>query len=97
MSLNVVRFDTRTTKLDPQEERYWLHALQGDPIVGDYIRSQMRLNPTFNREIFNQPVCEKCERIAFHHKNGVMCATCGHWSTGKTHKIKIHLSEGHYK
>ena len=97
MSLGVVRYDTRTTKFDPREEAYWMHALKGDPLIGDYIKSQMRLNPMFNREIFDQPVCARCEKLAFHHKDGVMCPSCGHFSNTKTHKVKIHLAECHYK
>lgn len=95
--LTKVRYDKQTTHLDTKEERYWMHFLQGDPLIGAYIRSQMRHNPQFRRELYNQPVCSKCEKFAFHHKEGVMCPTCGHWTPSKTHKVMIHMKEGHYR
>lgn len=98
--LTKVRYDKSTTNLDQNEEKYWLHFLANDTRdtkVRDYIRSQLRLNPEYRREILNQPVCPKCERFAFHHKEGVMCTSCGHWSPNKTHKVKIHMAEGMYR
>lgn len=93
-----VRYDKRTTNFDPEEERYWMHFLKGDPMIGDHIRSQMRQNPTFRRELFNQHICERCEKFTFFHKGGVMCPSCGHFSPeGKTHKVKIHLAGGHFR
>jgi rRNA maturation endonuclease Nob1 len=95
--LSKVTFDKQTTTLDLKEEAYYMHMLQGDRLIGDYIRSQMRLNPHMRRDIFHQPVCAKCEKFAFHHKDGVMCPSCGHWSPTKTHKVIEHIRGGHYK
>lgn len=95
--LHKVRFDTNTTVFDPSEERYWLNALKGDPIIGQYIRNQIKNNPTYNREIFDHLICGRCEKIAFHHKNGVQCPSCGHWTPYKTPKIKDHIRSGGYK
>lgn len=95
--LHKVRFDTKTTTFDPAEERYWLNALKGDPIIGQYIRNQMRNNPQYSKEIFDHPVCSRCEKLAFHHKGGVQCPSCNHWSPEKTHKIKTHIAGGYYR
>jgi hypothetical protein len=96
--LTKVRYDKSTTKLDPKEENYWMHFLQGDPIIGDYIKSQMRHNPQMRREILNQPVCPKCEKFCFYHKGGAQCPTCGTWTPeNSTHKAKIHLAGGYYR
>lgn len=95
-----VRYDKSTTKFNPDEEKYWMHFLSNDskdPIVRDYIRSQLRHSPQYRREVLNQPICGRCERFAFHHKQGVQCTHCGHWSPHKTNKVKIHLAGGHYK
>lgn len=92
-----VRYDTSTTVMGVEQQRYWMHALQGDPLIGAYIRSQMRQNPQMRREIFNQPVCARCEKFAFHHKNGVQCPSCGHFEPTKTHTLKTHLKEGHFR
>lgn len=93
-----VRYDKSTTNMDQNEQKYWMHFLSGDPIIGDYIRSQMRHDPHFRRHVMNQPVCAKCEKFCFYHKGGVQCPTCGSWTPeGKAHKVKIHLAEGHYK
>lgn len=97
MKLSAVRYDKSSTVMTPQEELYWMHFLEGDPLVGDYVRSQMRLNPRFRNDLLNQPVCSKCEKFAFHHKNGVMCPSCGTFTSEKTHKVKIHIAEGHYR
>lgn len=94
----LVRYDKSTTVMTPEEKRYWTHFLSGDPLVGDYIRSQIRHNPNLRREILNQPVCGRCEGFTFYHKGGAQCPTCGTWTpAGKTHKVKIHLAEGHYR
>lgn len=96
--LTKVRYDKSTTTLSPDEEMYWLHFLKGDPIVGSYIRSQMRENPNIRRDLMNQPVCPKCERFCFYHKGGAQCPTCGTWTPeANTHKAKIHLAQGFYK
>lgn len=93
-----VRYDKNTTVMTKDEQLYWMKYLSGDPIIGDYIRSQMRQNPQFRRELMNQPVCGKCEGFTFYHKGGAQCPTCGHWTPeGQTHKVKIHLAQGYYK
>lgn len=94
-----VRYDKRTTTFTPEEERYWMHFLQGDPLIGDYIKSQIRHNPQLRREILNQPVCPRCEKFCFYDKNGTaQCVTCGtNVSASKTNRVKIHLAEGHYR
>lgn len=96
--LHKVRYDKSTTVMNEAEKRYWTHFLSGDPLVGDYIRSQIRHNPNLRREILNQPVCVRCEGFTFYHQGGAQCPTCGTWTPeGKTHKVKIHLAEGHYR
>jgi tRNA(Ile2) C34 agmatinyltransferase TiaS len=98
MSAKLIRYDKSTTVMDAKEQMYWMHFLKGDPIIGDYIRSQMRQNPTFRRELFDQPVCPRCEKFCFYHKGGAQCPSCGHWTPeNQTHKVKIHLAEGHYR
>lgn len=95
-----VRFDKRTMQMDPKEELYWLHFLTADtkdPTVRDYIKSQLRHNPQYRREVLQQPVCSKCERFAFHHKNGVQCSSCGHWTPYKTDKVKNHMANGMFR
>ena len=98
--LSTVRYDKSTTKFSPDEEKYWLHFLSNDskdPTVRDYIRSQLKQNPEYRREVLNQVICQKCERFAFHHNGGVMCAACGHWSKEKTAKVKDHLRTGGFR
>ncbi len=97
--LHKVKYDTRTTTFDPQEEKYWYHFLKGDPIIGHYIRGQARMNPTLSREIFNQHTCPHCEGFCFHDKNDtVRCMKCYKISpTSSTHTVKEHLRGGHYK
>jgi len=96
--LHTVKYDKRTTFLDPREEAYWLHFLSRDPQIGDYIRSQLRHNPRLRREVLKQPVCPRCEGFTFFHKGGAQCPSCGTWTPeGKTHSLKIHLREGHYR
>ncbi len=100
MNLTAVRFDKRTQHFDPKEEKYWLHFLatdKRDSIVQDYVRSQLYHDTEYRKRILKQPVCSKCEGFAFHHRNGVMCPTCGHWTPYKTHSVKTHLKEGHYR
>lgn len=96
--LSRVRYDKSTTTMNEDETKYWMKFLSGDPIIGDYIRSQIRHNPQLRREILNQPVCGKCEGFTFFHKGGAQCPTCGTWTPeGQTHAVKIHLAEGHYR
>lgn len=96
--LHKVRYDKSTTTLDQQEEKYWLHFLSRDPLVGDYIRSQIRHNPQLRREILNQPVCPSCEGFLFYDKNDTaMCPKHGRVAIDKTHKVKVHLAEGYYR
>lgn len=97
MSITRVRYNKDTTVMTPKEERYWYHFLKGDPIIGDFIKKQAMLNPQMRRDVLNQPICPKCEKFAFHHKEGVQCPTCGHWEPTKTHKVKEHIKGGHYK
>lgn len=96
--LHKVRYDKSTTVMTQDEQKYWMKFLSGDPLIGDYIRSQMRHNPQMRREIMNQPVCSKCEGFTFYHRGGAQCPTCGTWTPeGQTHKVKVHLAEGYYK
>lgn len=93
-----VRYDKRSSVMTQDEQKYWMKFLSGDPLIGDYIRSQMRHNPQMRRDIMNQPVCGKCEGFTFFHKGGAQCPTCGTWTPeGQTHKVKIHLAEGYYR
>lgn len=96
--INTVRYDKRTTNMDAREQYYWMHYLQNDPLVGDYIRSQIRQNPQLRKEVLNQPVCGRCEKFAFYHKDGVMCPSCGSFTLkSKTHKVREHVKGGYYK
>lgn len=96
--INTVRYDKRTVNMDAQEQYYWMHFLQNDPLVGDYVRSQIRQNPTFRKDVLNQPVCGRCEKFAFFHKGGVMCPSCGSFTPlERTHKVKEHIKGGHYR
>lgn len=96
--ISTVRHDKRTTFMDPKEELYFLHFLQNDPIVGDFIRSQMAKNPTFRREILKQPVCPKCEKFCFFDKNGTaMCPKHGRVPMENTHSLKSHIRDGYYR
>lgn len=83
-------------EMTAEEEQYMMHVLSGDPLLKDFLRGQAEFtNP--QRRLANLPVCARCERGAFYHKGGVQCASCGHWSPEKTHKLKIHVSGGHYR
>ena len=96
--VHTVRYNKETVGMNLQEKAYWSHFLSGDPLVGDYIRSQIRQNPQLRREILNQPVCIKCEGFTFFHNGGAQCPTCGTWTPeGKTHSVKKHLKEGYYR
>ena len=93
-----VNHDYSSHTMSPAQLKYWYHFFDGDEIIGGYVRSQIRQNPQFRREVLNQPVCVKCEKFGFWHKGGVQCPTCGHWAPeNQTHKVKIHLKEGHYQ
>ena len=96
--LHTVKHDKRTQFMDPKEELYFMHFLKDDPTIGSYIQSQMRLNPTFRREVMNQPVCPRCEGFCFWHKDGAQCPSCGAWTPqNKTHKVKQHIKGGYHK
>lgn len=97
--LHTVKYDKRTAFMDPKEEMYWMHFLSRDPLIGDYIKSQMTKNHTFRREVLKQPVCPKCEGFTFFHKGGSQCASekCGHWSPDQSHTLKKHIREGYYR
>ena len=96
--MHTVRMDKKTTFMNQQEEKYWYHFLSSDPMVGDYIRSQLRHNPKLRREILNQPVCPKCEGFMFFHQNGAQCVACGTFVVeGREHTLKKHVREGHYR
>jgi len=83
-------------EMTAQEERYWLHSLSGDPLIGSFLRTQGMFGDPRIRAL-NQPVCS-CERLAFWHENGILCPSCGKFTPKeKTHKLKTHLSEGWYK
>lgn len=96
--VNTVRYDKRTTNLDPKEEMFFMHYLQNDPLVGDYIRSQMQMNPTFRKEVLNQPVCPRCEGFCFFNKGGAQCPKCGQWTPeNQTHRVKEHMRGGYHR
>lgn len=83
-------------EMSAQEERYWMHALSGDPLIGSYLRSQGMFN-NWQQIATNQPICIKCERMAFHHKDGIACPSCGYMGPAEKIKLKIHLSGGGYR
>jgi ribosomal protein S27AE len=85
-------------EMTAQEERYWMHSLSGDPLIRDFLRSQgIYYHGGARNKALNQPICPKCERMAFHHKGGVACPTCGYMGTASTHKLRIHLRDGGYR
>lgn len=96
--LHTVRMDKKTAFLNPKEEQYWMHFLSRDPLVGDYIRSQLQHNPKLRREVLNQPVCPSCEGFMFFHGEGAQCSACGTFvREGRNHTLKKHVREGHYR
>lgn len=83
--------------MTPQEERYWMHALSGDPIIGSFLRQQGMFTDWVQRAA-NQPICPRCERMAFHHTGGtVACPSCGYMGVSEKIKLKIHLRDGGYR
>ncbi|MEO3947632.1 hypothetical protein [Gorillibacterium sp. CAU 1737] len=83
-------------EMTPQEERYFLHLLSGDPMFKDFVRSQAMHGENAAQRIMKQPVCPKCERGAFYHKDGVACSHCGYMGAS-AHKIRQHIRGGHYR
>ena len=83
-------------EMTAQEERYWLHSLSGDPLIGSFLRTQGMFGDWRQRAL-SQPVCGRCQKLAFHHENGTICPSCGHYSVGKGLKLKVHLRDGLYK
>lgn len=79
-----------------QEKRYWISALKGDSLIGDFLRGQSLHGIDPLKKSMSQPVCGRCEKMAFHHKSGIICPSCG-YEGPKTHNLKIHIKEGHYK
>lgn len=90
----LVKVNHNTHQMTSEEQRYWMHALEGDPLIGDFLRRQ---GVDMRKKALNQPICERCEKLAFWHKSGVMCPSCGHEGPSKTHKLKIHLRDGYFK
>lgn len=80
-----------------QERKYWLSALEGDPLIGDFLRKQSFHGVDPLKKAMSQPVCGRCEKMCFFHEKGVICPSCGNISPEKTHKLAIHLRDGHYK
>lgn len=83
-------------EMSAQEERYWIHALSGDPLIGNFLKQQGAFVDPRKRAM-NQPVCERCEKLAFWHKEGVQCPSCGHWAPVRMHKVKEHIRDGLFK
>jgi hypothetical protein len=85
-----------TRYMTPQEERYMLHLLSGDPLIGNFIRNQLRHGA--GDPLANLPVCPKCERPSLYHDNGAICPTCGTFAVKeKTHRVKDHIRQGYYR
>ncbi|KKO51147.1 hypothetical protein [Paenibacillus sp. DMB20] len=85
-----------TRYMTPQEERYMYHLLSGDPLIGSFIRNQMRHGA--GDPLANLPVCPKCERPSLYHDNGAICPTCGTFAVKeKTHRVKDHIRQGYYR
>ena len=78
------------------EERYWMHALSGDPLITDYLRKQ-GMYSDWSKIAANQPICSKCEHLAFHHKGGIACPSCGYIGPAEKRKLKVHLRDGGYR
>ena len=96
--LHTVKYNKDTSYLDPKEEMFFLHFLQNDPSIGEYIRSQMYRNPHFRSDILKQPVCPHCEAFMFFHKGGAQCPKCATWvSESQTHSVKEYVRGGYYK
>ncbi|MNH83819.1 hypothetical protein D3C73_362240 [compost metagenome] len=84
-----------TRYMTPQEERYIYHLLSGDPVIGSYIRNQMRYG---SDPLANLPVCPKCERPSLYHGNGAICPTCGTFvPKEQTHKVRQHIKQGLFR
>jgi hypothetical protein len=85
-----------TRFMTPQEEKYMLHLLSGDPLIGNFIRNQLRHGA--GDPLANLPVCPKCERPSLYHDNGAICPTCGTFAVKeKTHRVKDHIRQGYYR
>lgn len=101
MSLIAARYDFNSTVMTPEEQRYWMHFLASDGkdrMVSDYIKSQIAKNPSFRKELMQQPVCPRCEGFTFFHKGGAQCTKCGKWTPdNQTHSVKRHLKEGLFR
>lgn len=97
--LHKVKFDKSSQKLNRDEELYWMHFLKSDPLVGDFIKSQLAHDPEYKKKVLKQNVCPKCEKFMFFHtKDTSICPKCGGVVPNqKTHSVKIHLKEGHFR
>lgn len=85
-------------EMTAQEERFWMHALSKDPVVGSYLRNQARHGVDVMKQARNMLVSPCCEAAALHHQGGILCAACGKWSPkGSTHKVIDHIRGGYYR
>lgn len=93
----LVRVNNDTQYMTDSEQKFWEHALSGDPMIKDFLMKQGMHGVDTRHKALSQPVCPKCERFAFHHKSGIACPSCGYEGTEKTHKLAIHLRDGFYR
>lgn len=85
---------SRSREMTPQEEKYMYHLLKSDPLIGSYIRSQLGNQ----NALLDLPVCPRCEKPSLYHQNGAICPTCGTFALKeKTHKVREHIKQGHYR
>lgn len=72
------------------EARYLMHAVGGDPLIATYLDNQANAGYDVRQTMANMPACPKCEKIAFHHEQGIVCPSCG-YRGAKSHKVSDHI------
>jgi rRNA maturation endonuclease Nob1 len=80
-----------------EEARFIMHAVGGDPLIASYIDNQAQhAGHDMRQTMGNMPVCGRCQKIAFHHEQGVICPSCGHRGPAGM-KMREHIKRGMYR
>ncbi len=69
--------------------KYYEHALGYNPV-------KEFLNGSYGYDIWDMPVCERCERVAYWDKNDTATCLCGH-CTKKPITVEQFLTDGFHK
>lgn len=87
-----------TTRLmTDAEARFLMHAVGGDPLIASYLDNQAAAGYDMRQTMGNMPVCGRCQKIAFHHEQGIICPSCGHKGPKPQALMKHHIQRGMYR